>query len=861
MINRQLLLFFIFFSCCLKVTGSVSGASSENKSEKHFIISRNGQSASIVTDSSDWKGVQIAARNLAEDIGKVTGVSSEIKNSIDIPTHQIIAGTIGKSAFIDSLISSGKLDVNEIRGEWESYLTEVIDGNLVIAGSDKRGTIYGIYDLSRQIGVSPWHFWADVPINHNDELIYSKGRYIQPSPKVKYRGIFINDEWPSFGGWATNYFGGINSGLYCSIFDLLLRLKANYMWPAMWDSRFNEDDPDSPRLADEYGIVMGTSHHEPMMRAHKEYVYRKDSIGEWDYSTNKDNLDRFFREGMERNRDYENLVTIGMRGDGDVAMGRGDDEENIRVLHDVIYGQRKIISDIYGREDAVPQLWAVFTEVQRYYDAGFTVPDDVTILLCDNNWGYIRRKAPQNNGKNSYGLYYHIDMNGGPWNDRWVNTSPLPKIREQLNLAYRSGIDDIWIINVGDLKPKELPIDFIMNYAWDPDQIGPGQENQYLTEWASTIFGEDNAENISEILSKYPKYNLWRKPEVQIPGIFSVDNYNEIERVDSIWQYVVDKADSIRNIIPEKLSDAYYQFVYYPAVASATVAQLYNAVTANYYYSEKNDTRANLYADKARELFVKDSVLTAHYNTGISGGKWNGMMQDKHIGYSQWFMPDKNILPELKKVTGKSTPQTSYNSAPSDEFAIEAMDYSRNMPKGELSWIFLPDLGRGEGCMGSSDVMANAMPDCDGPTLEYDIDLPEADSVRIAIGILPTQDVLPSRGLRLGVAIDNEISIIDARQGFVDTFMEYTADNLSRSKVLSPLPPSLKMTLNGYGKPMRNEIFDNIRWLYVKLPVNNSTDHTLKIIMIDPEIVVERIVVNPDDSKYSYFGPPSKKHL
>jgi hypothetical protein len=284
--------------------------------------------------------------------------------------------------------------VSKVRGQWESYLIDLVDDNLVIAGSDKRGTIYGIYEISKQIGVSPWYWWADVPVRHQDNLYYTAGRVVQPSPKVKYRGIFINDEWPSFGGWTKEKFGGQNSKAYTHMFELLLRLKANYLWPAMWDSKFNEDDPLNPLLADEYGIVMGTSHHEPMMRAHKEYTNRRNEVGPWDYSVNKERLDKFFRDGMERNKKYENLVTIGMRGDGDVAMGKGNDEDNMKTLSKVIDSQRKIISDIYGRPDAVPQLWAIFTEVQRYYDAGFNVPDDVTLLLCDNNWGYIRRTAP-----------------------------------------------------------------------------------------------------------------------------------------------------------------------------------------------------------------------------------------------------------------------------------------------------------------------------------------------------------------------------------------------------------------------------------------------------------------------------------
>ena len=243
------------------------------------------------------------------------------------------------------MVSEGKLDVSAVKGQWESFLIQTVDGNLVVAGSDKRGTIYGIYDISEKIGVSPWYWWADVPVRKSESLYVKSGKYIQPSPKVKYRGIFINDEWPSFGGWASAQFGGLNSKMYSHLFELLLRLKANYFWPAMWATAFNENDPQNPVIADQYGIIMGTSHHEPMMRAHKEYTNRRKEVGAWDYATNKKNLDKSFRDGLERNKNFDNIITIGMRGDGDVAMGKGNDEENMKVLHHVVEGQRQIIKD------------------------------------------------------------------------------------------------------------------------------------------------------------------------------------------------------------------------------------------------------------------------------------------------------------------------------------------------------------------------------------------------------------------------------------------------------------------------------------------------------------------------------------
>lgn len=355
-----------------------------------FYIFKDNRAADIYVDDLDWKGVVRAAGDLASDIGRVTGKNADVYPIDDSfgkslsGGGKIIVGTLGKSRLIDRLVADKIINADPIKDKWESYIIETTpDGNLVVAGSDKRATIYGLYDISEKVGVSPWYWWADAPIARKDELKWAEGRVVQPSPKVKYRGIFINDEWPSFGTWAGNQFGGINSKIYSRIFELLLRLKANYLWPAMWASSFNEDDELSPQLADEYGIVMGTSHHEPMMRAHKEYTSRRSEVGAWDYNVNKKNLDRFFEDGLRRNRNYENLVTIGMRGDGDVAMGRGDDDDNMKTLSNVIDGQRKIIERVYGgpAED-VPQLWAIFTEVQRYYDVGFDVPDDVTLLFA-----------------------------------------------------------------------------------------------------------------------------------------------------------------------------------------------------------------------------------------------------------------------------------------------------------------------------------------------------------------------------------------------------------------------------------------------------------------------------------------------
>ena len=816
------LIILLLMAACTNIAYATDFITFKRSSQSDIELTRT--SDTITYDPLDWKGVRMAVENLRHDLKAVTG-------SANAP---VVVGTIGKS----KLAKKYKQQSKELQGKWEQYLIFTDRGKLVIMGSDKRGTIYGIYELSRQIGVSPWYWMADAPIQKHEQLFAKSGIYTDGEPKVKYRGIFINDEWPSFGTWCKNQFGGINSKAYARIFELMLRLKANYFWPAMWDSRFNEDDPLSPQLADDMGIVMGTSHHEPMMRAHKEYVYRKDSIGAWDYATNKANLDRFFEEGLERNKAYDNLITIGMRGDGDVAMGNGDDEDNMKTLKDVVDGQREIIERVYKKPASeVPQLWAIFTEVQRYYDAGFTVPDDVTLLFCDNNWGYIRRTGPEKEQarKGGMGMYYHIDMNGGPWNDRWINTTTAAKIREQLNLAYQTGIDRIWIINVGDLKPKEMPIDFIMHYAWNPDDYPADKIDQYMVDWARSIFGGEYAKEIADIVTEYSKMNLERKPEVQRVGIYSVET-GEAQRMFNRWDELEKRTLSLSKKMPAEMQDAFYQLVEYPAVASAGVAKIYLAATLGDSITMQT-------------LFERDKQMTDKYNKVIADGKWDGMMLDKHIGYRMWSMPNENTLPQVAKPSDKT-------GITACETAIMAHDYTRRTATDDARWVFLPGLGRGKGNMGIEPVTAKSRPLGDGATLEYDINFSQSGRQKLALGILPTNDINPSRGLRIGIRIDDgEMQTIDARQGYVDTFNEYTKENIARSKVLKPLPrPASDIYLSGTHQRMRSEVFDNLRWLSIDLDIPTAGNHTVKVVMIDPEIVVEKLVINPDNEHPSYHG-------
>jgi hypothetical protein len=372
-----------------------------------FAIVNAKTAARIYVDKGDWAGVIRAAGDLQADINRVTSVKPEVVNdAAALKGNAIIVGTVGKSAIIDQLAKAGKINLASIQGKWEAFFLQVVQqplpgvaSALVIAGSNKRGTIYGIYDLSEQIGVSPWYYWADVPVAHKDALFVQAGKFEQGEPPVKYRGIFLNDESPGLSGWVQGKWGetsikgtaNMGSEFYTKVFELILRMKGNYLWPAMWNNAFNEDDPQNPKLADEYGIVMGTSHHEPMIRAQKEWT--RHGKGPWNYNTNPDVLRSFWEEGIKRNKDFECIVTIGMRGDGDMPMAPANDmPANIRLLEKIVADQRELIAKHVNPDiTKVPQMWALYKEVQDYYDAGMRVPDDVTLLWCDDNWGDIRR--------------------------------------------------------------------------------------------------------------------------------------------------------------------------------------------------------------------------------------------------------------------------------------------------------------------------------------------------------------------------------------------------------------------------------------------------------------------------------------
>jgi|WetSurMetagenome_2_1015567.scaffolds.fasta_scaffold00009_126 hypothetical protein len=942
-------------------------------------ISAGGKSAPMLISSGDWAGVIRAFRDLQSDIGKVSSSVPEIYlDKIPGSKEIIIAGTIGKSPLIDEIISRKKINITDISGKWESFTIQVVRNPLkgvkkalVIAGSDKRGTIYGIYELSRQIGVSPWYWWGDIPVTRRNAIFALDKKYTGGTPSVRYRGIFLNDEAPDLSNWIRAKYGTVKTSgdppmpngvsnygreFYTKLFELLLRLKANYLWPAMWNNAFNEDDPENPRLADEYGIVMGNSHQEPMLRAQKEWDRRyQRSVGSWNYAKNPDLLEAFWREGIRRNKDYESIVTIGLRGANDTPMAPGGPEANKTLLETIVGVQRKMLAEEMNREvTKIPQLWCLYKEVQDYYNAGMRVPDDVTLLWAEDNWGNVRRlpTAEERLRTGGAGIYYHFDYHGGPRSYQWINSNPVAKIWDQMSLAKQYGADRIWIVNAGHFKGYEFPIEYFLDLAWNNERLTADNINEYTRYWAAREFGSEFADESAEIMSLYTRFNGRRKPELLAPTTYSLVNYREAERITADYKALSDKAESLFNRLPAEKKDAFYQLLLFPAKASAIVNELYLAAGKNNLYYRQGRASAGVLADHVQILFDADTSLMGYFNRDFAGGKWNHFMDQSHLGYTSWADPPVNSLravnlkrtdlqdnevlgvsvegtesvwpgsegsPELPvldnfnrqefyiDVFNKGKGQLDFKASSKNSWviirrekgplgtderlwisvdwnkienginrgsvriegagsevevsltafkpefptpeslegfvenngyvSIEAEHFSLNTRGTDRSWSLIEGYGHTLSGMRASSVTdaPSAVPGKDAPCMEYKMYLFTPGDVEVTGIFSPTLNFIPGRDMKYAISFDEQApSIITLVPG------NYNAQNRNAD--------------------WEKSVSDNARFSLSSHKVQGAGYHTLKIWMIDPGPVLQKVIINTGGLKSSYLGPPESFH-
>lgn len=828
------------------VAADHEGISFAELSKERFTLIEEGRPISLLIDEKDDVGVQIAAKALQNDFKMVSGTEAKLLYAPQ-EAKTVIVGTL-QSKFIKEIIKNKKLNKVDLEGKVEKYIMATIanpiagvEEALVIAGSDKRGAIYGIYELSEQIGVSPWYDWADVPVVKKQNVSLAKGTYTAGEPAVRYRGIFLNDEAPCLTTWVENTYGTKygDHRFYARVFELILRLRGNFLWPAMWGWSFYADDPLNSKTADDMGIIMGTSHHEPMARNHQEWARKRKEYGAWDYATNQATIDKFFREGIERAKETEDLITIGMRGDGDTPMGGKEGEDDkfvpdydymINLMKKIVNNQRKIIKEVTGKPAKErPQVWALYKEVQELYDRGMRMPDDVIILLSDDNWGDIRRlpNAEERKHPGGWGMYYHVDYVGAPRNSKWLNVTHIQHLWEQMQLTYDYGVDKIWVLNVGDLKPMEYPITLFLDMAWNPKSFTIDNLLDHTKTFCAEAFGEEQAEEAARILNLVCKYNGRITAEMLDATTYNLET-GEFEQVCN--QYLRLEAEALRQymtLAPEA-RDAYQQLILFPLQAMGNIYEMYYSQAMNLKHAANNDPAANYWADRCEKAFARDAKLCSDYNKVMAGGKWDGMMIQKHIGYTQWndnFPADK--LPHLERV-GQTDKKGGYIFTEKNGIVSMEAEHFYAQDNGKAgTWTTIPYLGRT--LSGVSLMPYSLLPD--GATMSYKFNLTsDVNSIDVLFALNSTLPFYRLEGHRFAVSLDGGEEVI-----------------VNFNEKMNEAPENVYSI---YYPTVARRVIES----KISLPISASKgEHTITVRPIEPGTVFEKIVVDCGGYVESYL--------
>jgi hypothetical protein len=828
----------LFFA--LRATAELSLADSPGGDD--FVLFDGKTCAPVLIETNANPAILRAANDLTEDFARVTGITSPVENQFSKRDKTIvIIGEIGESKIIDALAAAGKLQTNGITGAWESYVLQIvtnplpgIDRALVIAGSDRRGTIYGIYQLSEIIGVSPWNWWADVPVQRKNFLALHGDIFKQGTPAVKYRGIFLNDEDWGLRPWASKTLepenGNIGPKTYAKIFELLLRLHANYLWPAMHPGTtpFNSFATNK-FLADEYGIVMGSSHCEQMLR---------DNIGEWDektlgdynFVTNPNGVLNYWEQRVRENGKFENIYTLGMRGISDGAMpGGGTEREKAARLEKIISAQREMLArDVNTNVAAIPQIFCPYKEVLPLYRLMTNLPADITLVWPDDNYGYVREfsDARERARTGGAGVYYHVSYWGRPRDYLWLCSTPPALIAEEMTKAYDYGANKVWILNVGDLKPAELDIEFFLKLAWNPHLWNGTNTYDLLQIQIARDFGNKDSAEITSILAEYYRLNFQRKPEhIGFPtnNLFSV---SEVAQQISEWQKLSMRVDAIGKNLSPKLHDVFFELVEYPVRCAALENEKFLA-------PEKSQLAQN-----------EIERLTDTYNNQIAGGKWHLMMSDNPRG--QLNLPVSKNLAENS--LGSTNSETNWNFAGMDfskaDFAeknqrvvMEAAHASAFVPGKDADWQKITGLGyNGEAAsVFPTTIAVRDTPEkilAESPCLQFKIYFQNPGDWKFTVRALPTFSVETGKPQRYAIALDDKV----------------------------PQIISLPFSMSETDKRWQENVLRNAALTSSVHSIANPGLHVLKIWMVDPGIVIDAIEAETTGAaELGYVWPPETR--
>jgi hypothetical protein len=791
--------------------------------------------ASLLEEPTDEPAVLRATHDLAADFLRVTGVRPEIENQFAADKRiRVIIGTLGRSKLVDRLAEKGKLATNGVGGQWESYVLQIVksplpgaEAALVIAGSDTRGTIYGLYQLSELIGVSPWYWWADVPVKPRKSLALRGGMLKQGPPAVKYRGIFLNDEDFGLRPWAAKMFdpdtGNIGPKTYAKVFELLLRLRANYLWPAMHPgtAAFNSF-PKNRELADAYGIVMGSSHCEQMLRNNVSEWDEK-QFGDYNFAANPGGVLKYWEQRVRENAHYENIFTLGMRGIHDGGMpGGGTAQEQAARLQEIIRDQRKMLASLIDTNVArVPQLFCPYKEALDLYRLAPEIPDDITLLWPDDNYGYIREfsNARERARAGGAGVYYHVSYWGRPRDYLWLCSTPPALIAEEMTKAYDYGANKVWILNVGDLKPAELDVEFFLKLAWRPHTWHGTNTYGLLERQFARDFGESNAPEITTIMAEHYRLNFQRKPEHM--GFPSNNLFSDEEAAQRLaqWKRLSERVDAVADNLPANAQDALFELVGYPVKAAAAM-------------NEKCLAGSPPAQDEIHRL-------TVLYNNRTAGGKWRHIMSDNPRGQLD-FRLSKEPLAKAVIATNLDvprSPESDFHGAAFTErnrlVVMEAEHASRFIAGKDAHWVRIEGLGyNGEAVsVYPTTVAVRASPakiQAESPCLEFRIYFNTPGDWKFSVRALPTFSIETGQPQRYAIALDT-----------------------APPKIISLPAPSSEND-----PQWQEDVLRNAALTTSVLAVSTPGLHTLKLWMVDPGVVVDTIAAqNGTTQALGYVWP------
>lgn len=792
-----------------------------------FPLVRERMAAPLCLDPEDFESVLRAAKDLQSDIQNVTGIKPAFQTSgASTGKVAVIVGTLGESSLLDAMAKAGKFDRAALAGKWEAYSISVVsqplpgmDQALVIAGSDRRGTIYGIYELSEQIGVSPWHWWADVPVRHHDELAVKIATPVVSAPAVKYRGIFINDEDWGLQPWAANTFDpafkNIGPKTYEKVFELMLRLRLNYLWPAMHkcSTEFGSV-PENIKAADRFGIVAGSSHCEPMLCNNVHWNEKKQ--GRWNYLQNRDAIHDYWEESVRARGTHEAVWTLGIRGIHDAGMQRPPDDMagKIDLMGKIFRDQRALLDKYVTKQfGPVAQCFVPYKEVLSIYDAGLEVPDDVTLVWVDDNFGYIRRLGSpvERQRSGGSGVYWHMSYYGRPHSYTWINTTAPAFIWEELHKAWENDTRTLWVINVGDIKPGEIGMDYFARLAWNPDGFSLGAQRQFLKSFAAKNFDQQNADAITGLLMEFYRLGTIRKPELMDRDWALSLSAEAARQLEGDYEQLLAQEKALSGQIPDISRDAYTELVGFPVRVLGACGMIF---MADRKVQEGTDAAAN----EKRITEWRESLETqvSNYNTGLAGGKWNGIMPGLVTGKDlrRWSS-------QVRWPWGEATNRTDIPRNQAGEVngraAASADKFSAN---GTAQWCVVEGLGpsaRAVALKPASLDSSWAVGDTNAPSLEYRFQS-KGGALEVLIDFLPTFRIYPGMKLHVAVSVDDRAPAV----------VEVPGSSGAESET---------------GRVRNDGVQNNYVRARVPLPNLAAGKHILVIRAVDPGVVVDRIAL------------------